>query len=821
MSKLSDQEQLHLVRSWLKKARRLDQHIFLEEETQRFLNTDDSRFVLYSADTDIVMCYTSPWMLSSGSKGKAASAGQSTKAYGELFPPDENDPKAASSLTFALAQYLFFEHNNHWPVFQLPSHSSETDRVFSVAASRARLDNMRAKENLSLLQTWAEATEEQISRFVDKNAVDAQFMEELGKANKASTLQHEDLAQILTQVEQFVVNRDKSPTAEIDRYLSLLLKGALVSTHEATGIADDEPDGVAEILKQLSREGTISEWIAEISSRDEWVNRLNKAHGANDSKNKSDNRLSNKILTDANALARLEILNKRLEKLNGRLIFITGADTILNTAEKYDPKFRNKYIRHFHSFVPHLLAKAKNTLPEVKNVAGISDFLGFRALAYPREFSPKKVTGSISQLLETNPDPFSDIQEEWIGVRDKMILSSMTNSKASGNELENILLNQISKLKKNISDHDIGSQFKESLKKFVRKLRKSLMEEKLSLAAEFATTGTEFLLAQGVSKERNPPDVCFDSYKNAHELFAVLKENDYLKDLQPNLRERLKSLKEDTKAQEPGINDLGYLEFLVFSGVFATAGRWNIATELAGYAVDIAETNPETKSGSHISGREAYYIQASAVRLSARYLEDYSVARELLKKAKRALAEDKAGRPELVMDSLRFDAEEIAVLVSELHHSSMKHNIHPIKEDAENGLVTAFKLWGKPKASPNNSVVELQLRVNILQLISLILQNQPTTEREGFIQAVQDCFNEINVFFEDELNSLVRKTNLIKAYMYFAGCFLRAVGKLPTSSKIENLDNFRSIKGATVYDEDRYRKLHEQCRTLLESSSLV
>ena len=819
MVRSPNKEQLRLARSWLQKAQRLDKYISLEEETRQFLNSSEESFVLYAVDTDIVMCYTSPWNLAQGGKAGPRTAGQNERAYGEIFPPDEEGFQSASGLTFALAHYILFEHNNSWPVFQLPSHSEETTTVFSAIAARSRLQTVKARQNLSLLETWAEVAESEITETVSQSTKETGFLQGLDKLNQSKSLQHGDLDQILKQLELFIVNRDKSPTAEMDRYLSLLLEGTLVPSNEASSISTGEPDEVTEILNQLSQAGTLSEWVIEIGQRDKWIEQLNEVHGISETKRKSkriSKRRSDAILVDANALARLETLNSRLRELNGRLIFITGADRILEAAERYDPKFRKKYIRHFHSFVPHLLARAEGTsFSDTENTGGTSDFLGFRALSYSEDRSPQKITSSIRTLLASDPNAFGDIEEEWVGVRDKMILASMTASDTVGDELTNIFLKEISILKKRATKHETGDEIRKSLREFATKLRRDLIGERITLAAEFAATGIEFLLALGVSKERNPPDVHFDSYENANELFNTLKENDSLKDLQPSLRDRLEALRADTRAKEPGVNDLGYLQFLVFSGVFATAGRWSIAAELAGYAVDIAETKPKTKRNSHISGREAYYVQASAVRLSVRHFEDYSTVRELLDKARAALEEDKAGRPNLKIDRYRFDAEYIAVLVGELHHRSMVGFGH--SDDAEKGFGEALVLLEKVRKTPNNHVVELQLCVNILQFVSILLQNQiASPARDEFVANVEGCLKFLEEFFEDKVNTSIRQTNLIEAYMLFAKCYLKAIGLLPSNRRIRDLETFfSSVRGSTIYDRDRYNKLHKQCAFLL------
>ena len=815
---------VRLGKLWLSKAKTLEDHIALNEETNSFLRSaTDSKnnFVLYAVDTDIVKCYTSPWALGVSTKTKTIRQ-SNVVSYGEIFPPDIGDFEAASSLTFALANYIFFELCKDWPVFQLPTHSRETTNVFSAVATDARLHTTEVRTNLSLLETWAEDVAQSVSQVLLESGSINNFTNSFIPASEKESFDSNQLQVILNQLEKYVVGRGQSFVAEMDRYLSLLIKGVLISTDDAQNILDFKTDNVNHVLSQLSPINDVRELIFELDSCDKWTDiltklQLNSSGSVETPSQITSRRRHRKILTDARALARLETLNRHLESINGRLILITGSGLILDAADRYSKSFKNKYIRHFHSFIPNLFTLAEGIHSNVDNGnTATPDLLGFRAISYSEDNASKKISHSIKYILDSAPNAFHDIEMDWVSIRNKLISTSITSSDNIRSELTNLIRVEVAHVKNQLYQSKSITDLQKTLNNFANMIRRELPMERLLLASEFATTGIGFLLGHGISKERNPPDVRFDSYKQASDLFAILRANEHLKNLQSTLRDSLEALNNDTVSKKLGVNDLGYLQFLVFAGVFATIGRWSVAAEFASYATDISETKPETKPGSHISGREAYFVQAISTRLSARLLEDYSFARQLLDKAKSALKEDLVDRPDLDVDGYRFAVEGVAINVGELHLKSMRGMlINGI--DVVKYLQDGITLLDKAEATPSNRPAKLRLSINLLQLISLLLQHgEDRCHGFDIMEIARCCVQYVDSYFDNADGKSIRRTHLSNAYLTFGKCYLLSTSDPRFDYVVPDIDlSFSKFKGSMAYDGDRYNKLEKQCLLLL------
>ena len=319
------------------------------------------------------------------------------------MPPDMKDPDFATGLTFSFAHHIFLEHDDRWPVFQLPAHSQETTDIFSVVANKARLKMDSLRTNLSLLDSWISDTESEISTSISNKVSESDSL------NSKEKDEDKDLSIILEEIEKFLISSEKSSIAEMNRYLSLLNKGALISLDNASDISKNQPDAVIRVLEAISRKGTVPEWIDEITYRDQWIEALSKVQG----KATSDRHITRQK-TDAAALARLEMVNNRLEKFNGRLIFITGAPAIFEAAKIYEDHhagFANKYIRHLHSFLPYLIDKV-----HTKKVDRVWDFMGFRAILGLKQGQETSVYNESEKCNQ-----FKKIEDEWKEVRKNII----------------------------------------------------------------------------------------------------------------------------------------------------------------------------------------------------------------------------------------------------------------------------------------------------------------------------------------------------------------------------------------------------------------
>lgn len=792
------------LREWIHSAGRLDHYSSRTDETERFLEEDENHFVLYAVDTDIVMCYTSPWVL-------GRSSNKNSVAYGEIFPPDGEDNHAASAITYTIARYIFFELNNTWPIFQLPAHSHETKSVFAEVAYKASLANDMYHDKVSQLEIAAEKSiDEVLSHSAWRQGTPGHrsilmaFQTENG--SKEENVSPADLTVLLDELETLIIERGKSPVEEIRRYLSLLLEGTLISTEDAPALGEGEPDGINEIMAAVSGRGTIHEWVREFEEREFWSQKLRgktKPKGRRKYKHKGRN-----VQDDANALAWLSTVNHRLERFGGRMVLITGAQNIIETvgkagvANEIDPSFGNKYIRHFHSFIPQAFVAMDDDDAE--------DFFAFRSLVHEKARSPiekRRITRAIRKTLENDGNSIHELADRWRDYRDRVVL----NAAVGAEETESDLSELFRAARRAVTDDQVPPQsVSETLGNLSSKLREDIARYRIELAEEFAGTGVEFLLALGINTARNPPDIRFDSYKNAAKVFRILLSADRLDGLQPPFRELLESIKNDCISKNTGANDLGYLNFLVFAGVFASAGHWSVTAEISGYAVDISKLKPRTKSGSGITGREAYFLKAVATRISARGIADFDSSRKLLRKAISALRKDKIERPDLQISDLRFRAEMLATDVGEWQFTSVNQNLN---DHILESLPIALNLIEEARNEKDETVL-LQNAVNGLQLVSLYLLHdlKPSGDvvliesTQSFLKAISEVFNS-----SAELPEIgLRKTDLIKAYELFAKVLLGH----PEAKKDDVIAFFEmlDLKSAiTKYDSKRFARLKGLC----------
>lgn len=790
--------------AWLNYIDRFDARVLMEVETHNFLAESENRFVLYAADTDIVMCYTSPWNLGIGGSARRTDGFASETPYGVIFPPDQDSEEAANGLTYSIAKYIFFDLNTEWPLFQLPSHSLETERVYGAAAYNAARLNERIKTRLDQFEAFKTELDRDLAKAADATlqALSGADEPEAGANGERST---DRIFEILDALKPLLVNRGRSPSAEIVRYLSLLLEGTLISTDNAPSLRDDDDAEHAGMLDALAQGSDMREWIRESEDRDWWTEKLIEVHSSTKArKTKLGGQTAVRISADAAALARLVTINEKLEPLGGRLLLITGAHAIHQVARQRDNQFYNKYIRHFHSFAPGAFLELENANGDdgVQSEEEFKNEIGYSAI---QQFNRTK----LRKLLRDSPSSFVQIEREWVDFRDKVIHASVALSDEGIDEVVNLVADAKSEFRQSAG----GGHFRDTLDKFATKMRRKILEDRLSLAAEFAATGVEFLLSLGLASSRNPPDVQFDSYKNANDLFRTLRSAKNLSGLHPPFREQLEFLKLDCLSKDVGVTDLGYLHFLIFSGLFAAANRWNIAADLAGHAIEIASLNPETKSDSNVSGREAYYLRASAMRLGARELSDFDDAMNNLQLAQEALKIDKEDRPGLRISPLRFDAEKVATDLGKLHFRRYKSETVEVGYEFVERASDIFV--AVRQSETDDAALVVQCAVNGIQSASLfLLSGGRLSDHSCLIGLVSEFRGALRSALSENVKNGVRKTLLMEGYEMFADIIVN-----PRDVKAGTVKTLFSrilaSKLTTVYDKHRFTSLRDQCGTML------
>lgn len=738
---------------WILASRNLEEKIKWTNETKRFLEEDESHFVLYAVDTDIVKCYCAPAQQGTGNSEEGSIP------YGVIFPPEQKDDQAASAITFVIAKYIFFILNNKYPIFQLPTQAAETKKVYEAVARDASL----ARDAFGNISDELKNISEQVIKNLENTIIKEE--------------EDNDILEIIDKLGELLTDSKTDDLLEMKNYLQILSDSTLISTDDAAEIYRNDKD--LSIISEALVADDIEDWLYEYEYKEEWINILfNEKSSINSYQAK-------KLEADAYALARLETINRKLAPIGGRMILITGANSIIKAAKERENDFLKKYIRHFHSFLPSAFGYAENSNDTIDYI------LGFRAL-------------NSDETENKNDFAIKDLEKEWIEFRDKTIQSSLINS----NQLFSDILET---LRRKLASKTSKKEFAKELKEASINLRQELLMLRVSLVASFARAGILRLQTGKRSLVRNPPNIQFDSLSNANSLFKYFLDRDLSK---IDLSKALDDLEQDCISKEIGINDLGYLYFLVTATIFASLNSWKAAEDMAGYAVMIAEEKPKTKSNSSISGREAYYLLAISKRLNAYSANELKDIEQLVDKALLALNEDKENRPDIKINPYRFNVEKIALQMAKYHFLAKQGE--PV--EAYNDIEKIYMQFEEIKRkAPEDFLTIVKYAINGLQAVSLACMDLSIEDVKKIIRIFTD---EINEFLEIESeindNEKVQKTYLMEAYWLFGNIAQDVMleNSRFDEKKIERL--FRKIEPITHYDESRFNKLKKLCIQMVD-----
>jgi hypothetical protein len=158
--------------------------------------------------------------------------------------------------------------------------------------------------------------------------------------------------------------------------------------------------------------------------------------------------------------------------------------------------------------------------------------------------------------------------------------------------------------------------------------------------------------------------------------------------LASDFRNDLEKIREDCHA--PDLEDpkddgddrqRNHLKFLVIGAAFAAANKWGVALSQGERAVAIIDRANRSKlpikvkidedgrPQTHMSGREAFFLCASAQRISAARDWEFERARDFLKKADEALTLDRDLRFAKRTTRVRFWSEQLAISLGQYYNS--------------------------------------------------------------------------------------------------------------------------------------------------------
>lgn len=600
-------------------------HLLIPRRRDRQLTARQGGKVLHAIDTDVVVLYINPWQVAVASEARK-------QGYAEIFPGEDRELTIA--LGAALAEFVFHRLSPDLPLIMLPPMGEEVSDVFNAVARNAEREGEKAFAHV-----------QQMRQLVDQ----ADRMADAAEAVKA-------LAEHAGEIARFLRGREGA-VAELRRFGQLL---------RSTRIAPPE---------FLLDHGLIQEPIfrAALEPPTDLVDRfafreLQNKWFALLRKEKS--QLKSSVLTDADAqvLARLEWINDRLAKLTGgdkgdyRVVLITG-DPAVHAAASLCPwrnsTFGDRFLRHPKSYLsePGVLAPPEDAL--VVDGSGVDtqfdqwldtwlselypgtdDFEG--ALDALLKKSRQELIEWVAPLVKTRPQVIDEFRKKWTAYTRNLVLHrqpSLLDIEIAGLQERSVIE----------AYRGLLGKLEPALDERIR----DTWEECFSVIAEGSYSLLRSRSHRSEMRSRNAPLLTFDRFLETRRFVDMVLQNYESGGLNAKQWDSaLRRLEEDEKS--------GYVFYLALGVLFAAEGIWRVSAILANRALSIAGR----VRVEQISGREAAFLRAVALRHCARRIEDLGPVAVLLEKAEKAYKRDLAGHPGLKAGPERFRAEYLALLLT-------------------------------------------------------------------------------------------------------------------------------------------------------------
>lgn len=535
----------------------------------------------------------------------------SNNEYARVIPKinEKNNEESLILLSRVLSDFIFFKLTKEkFPLIVLRTTDEEIRRVYNAIFREANQEVKFAEEQLS-------------------------------SAHKRKLLGHpikqlEEIAPILVRF----LKGTEGHASEFRRFSTLVSNKCLVTLDyflENKFIKDKAMSEALDDPKSMGINGTIQERILV----EQWFSRL--------TEHSTDSKPTINIYDDAKVLARIEWINRWLNIESRKLVFITGDKSILNAAKTYSPPnhptdtFLDLYLRHPQSYIDAAVQSSESDIKRKTNK--LSDILytfinhfDFGEQAYRNSlsrissYSDEKMMAIVKPALERYPSLVYDFNNHWQQYIQYHLLDYPFESKSFEKDDEYI---------------NIFNSAVDALDKYKFQLNKRKLETWES-CFNVATEGG--LLLKKKSKARLAPVITYASFPVARKFVASMLEDDLLS--------------RDSSAYKSQLNDLltedssRYTYYLAYAVLYAAYGNWQITTILADQALEIANKT----QNKNISGREATYLRAVALRYAASSVEDLIEIIPLLDQTRKFLDQDRKNRPYLLAGEIRFRAEYLS-----------------------------------------------------------------------------------------------------------------------------------------------------------------
>lgn len=635
---------------------------------------------IFVFDTDVIATACEPWSESAG-------------RYGAIFPgPADRQtteaPEWQKRTGSLIASYVLEKvRAQNLPIYQLGPHFEEVQTIFEKNAryfaglTRARaplteaVDRERMRRAAALFRHDVREEGKGAQLLPSLTAM----LQTLTPLNLPSTLNE----QRLQAWERFVKLNSKT--------------GGIYPAERASGhLRSLGQHDVADLLEVLNEDNSaltgqereLFTRISDVMERriEHFVSEVNRGRASN--------------RRDAEAIARLYLANARLsapevQKRNRlwRVVFVTGSKAVteacyadpppennrtidlgrvLGTDQAITSEFSQKFVRHIWAYTTEALLDPGR---EERFKGWLDGLLG--AEADSTDFSEQHLTSVVRSGVTDGTFRAANIIDEDIEYWEKAVQAAVTRDQFSQLGID---YEDAKKLQKRIIERFNSSSF-DSLEKEVDE---QFHRAKDRSFVELSETGALAIVRSSDFGERNPPDLAFGTLEHTNYIFKRLSDIDGY--TAKAFREDLERIRED--CHEPDLKSSGddgddrqrnHLKFLVIGAAFAAANKWGVALSQGERAVAIIERakrsglpikvriNRDGHPQTHMSGREAYFLCASAQRISAARDWEFDRARHFLKKADEALILDRELKFAKRTTRVRFWGEQLAISLGQYY----------------------------------------------------------------------------------------------------------------------------------------------------------
>lgn len=653
---------------------------------------DRRKKTIFIYDTDVIVTYCEPW------KNGPSSLETGVGGYGEILSVSSDDNKAererAMDVAAILAERaLLGMRDRNIPAFIFDGHLDETNKVYaeigrrvSERGERPQLDfeeerNRRLRQLFAMISYRAPLSKHiptQLSPLVKE------FFATMHAASRYPSEREKDVAALRNLFELRVKTGNIYPTSQA----ATLLDGTV-------------PDEVRDMLGAFATLKGKWENLTDVELQD--LNTITQHFSPSFRADQE---------ADWNAIGLVYLVNARLKKTGWRVVLITGATSLVNAchggfakikgldptrAEGLQKNFARRFIRHLWSGATEaLLEPASDTLDGNRQDRFINWLDGFIAdcsnadrfeverldefISDPQKMFKNnlesRVGGASTHWKSLIEDALRDYRFRQIGVDSEAAI-----------KLQSKLLFRISMARGLASPPSFAEMLREHREEYERE--RDLTYTKLS------DIGIESILSSRGLGLRNPPDLAFESLKRTNKIFKTLCSKNGYSDHDTRLREFADDYQEiwrDTRDEKETGDPRKecYLRFLALGAAFASGNLWGVALSQGERALAIVRRSKSRgaipdkicQDGriTHISGREAHFLCATAQRVVARTKNEFDRSCRHLEDAERCLEEDWKNGSALSTSRLRFKGEDLALKLS-LYYDARKRAVEAGRED--------------------------------------------------------------------------------------------------------------------------------------------